>query len=354
MIGWVLCLSLGATLTFPGTVHGADLASLQQQQSQIQAQQDQLNTQLNTQMAQVSTQTVKTNKLQENIQNTQKMIHQAQENLGTQKKLLKTRKRYAAKRLTTLQRQNNDQNVMTLIASSDSLTDMLQRLYAIKSIQKADALAIQNVQTTYDSLKTVRRNLVTHQKKLLQQQQQLITQNEALTQALTTLKQTMANNEQQLTALAQQKTALEQAQQQAQAQEEAAAKAAKDKAAATPEKAPTPTPTTPTNDDQAVFSNGGVTPANSANAQVATGVKISFYDPAVLGSNMGYTGVAANLAVYPKNTKLKIVFADGTEIHRVVNDTGTFVYSNPNQIDVAWPNAAIPSYGITTATVTVE
>lgn len=69
---------------------------------------------------------------------------------------------------------------------------------------------------------------------------------------------------------------------------------------------------------------------------------------------MGYNGVAANLAVYPKGTKLKIVFADGTTIHRVVNDTGTFVYTSPNQIDVAWPNAAIPSYGITSATVTVE
>ncbi len=28
--------------------------------------------------------------------------------------------------------------------------------------------------------------------------------------------------------------------------------------------------------------------------------KISFYDPAVLGSNMGYSGVAANLSVFPK------------------------------------------------------
>ncbi|MFC6323568.1 LysM peptidoglycan-binding domain-containing protein [Companilactobacillus baiquanensis] len=81
--------------------------------------------------------------------------------------------------------------------------------------------------------------------------------------------------------------------------------------------------------------------------------KISFYDPAVLGSNMGYGGVAANLSVFPKGTQLKITLADGTVMYRTVNDTGTFAYSNPQQLDVAMPNAQIPSYGVTSATVEV-
>lgn len=81
--------------------------------------------------------------------------------------------------------------------------------------------------------------------------------------------------------------------------------------------------------------------------------KISFYDPAVLGSNMGYGGVAANLSIFPKGTQLKITLADGTVLYRTVNDTGTFAYSNPQQLDVAMPNAQIPSYGITSATVEV-
>ena len=82
-------------------------------------------------------------------------------------------------------------------------------------------------------------------------------------------------------------------------------------------------------------------------------VKVSFYDPAVLGSNMGYGGVATNNAVYPKGTVLRITLADGTVYTRTVNDTGTYVYSNPNQIDLALPNNLIPSYGVTTATVEV-
>ena len=81
--------------------------------------------------------------------------------------------------------------------------------------------------------------------------------------------------------------------------------------------------------------------------------KISFYDPAVLGSNMGYSGVAANLSVFPKGTTLKITLSDGTVLIRTVNDTGTFAYSNPNQLDVAMPNNQIPSYGVTTASVEV-
>ncbi|KRK92674.1 DPBB and LysM peptidoglycan-binding domain-containing protein [Companilactobacillus futsaii] len=81
--------------------------------------------------------------------------------------------------------------------------------------------------------------------------------------------------------------------------------------------------------------------------------KISFYDPAVLGSNMGYSGVAANLSVFPKGTQLKITLADGTVLYRTVNDTGTFANSNSQQLDVAMPSSSIPSYGVTTASVEV-
>ncbi|WP_245994790.1 hydrolase [Companilactobacillus furfuricola] len=81
--------------------------------------------------------------------------------------------------------------------------------------------------------------------------------------------------------------------------------------------------------------------------------KVSFYDPAVLGSNMGYDGVAANLSVLPRGTRIKITTAQGDVWYRTVNDTGTFAYSNPQQIDVAMPNSAVPSYGITSATVEI-
>lgn len=81
--------------------------------------------------------------------------------------------------------------------------------------------------------------------------------------------------------------------------------------------------------------------------------KLSFYDPAVLGSNMGYDGAAANLSVFPKGTRLKITLSDGTVWYRTVNDTGSFANGNPNQLDVAMPNSQIPSAGVMTATVEV-
>lgn len=81
--------------------------------------------------------------------------------------------------------------------------------------------------------------------------------------------------------------------------------------------------------------------------------KISFYDPAVLGSDMGYSGVATNLNVIPRGSRLKITTAQGDVYYRTVNDTGTFAYDNPYQIDMAMPNSMIPSYGITSATVEI-
>ena len=92
---------------------------------------------------------------------------------------------------------------------------------------------------------------------------------------------------------------------------------------------------------------------STKNTAVNTGskqqVKITFYDPAVLGAgtmpNGMYSGVAANLSIYPKGTVLRITLPDGSVVERVVNDTGTFAASNPYQLDLAWPNSSIPSYG---------
>ncbi|MCH4008890.1 SLAP domain-containing protein [Companilactobacillus sp.] len=77
------------------------------------------------------------------------------------------------------------------------------------------------------------------------------------------------------------------------------------------------------------------------------------YDPAVLGSSMGYSGVAANLSRYPKGTQLKITLSDGTVLNRTVNDTGTFAYSNPNQLDIAMPNSQALQFGRQNITVQV-
>ncbi|KRK70561.1 hydrolase [Lacticaseibacillus nasuensis] len=96
----------------------------------------------------------------------------------------------------------------------------------------------------------------------------------------------------------------------------------------------------------------------SASNTSATGAnkgtfKLSFYDPASMGSSMGYGGVAANLSVFPKGTRLKITLSDGTVWYRVVNDTGGFAAANPRQLDVAMPNSQIPSAGILYANVEV-
>ncbi|MFH5811195.1 SLAP domain-containing protein [Companilactobacillus sp. FL22-1] len=77
------------------------------------------------------------------------------------------------------------------------------------------------------------------------------------------------------------------------------------------------------------------------------------YDPAVLGSSMGYSGVAANLSKFPKGTHLRITASNGQTYDRVVNDTGLFAYSNPNQLDIAMPNSQALQFGRQNVTVQV-
>lgn len=83
--------------------------------------------------------------------------------------------------------------------------------------------------------------------------------------------------------------------------------------------------------------------------------KVTFYDPRVLGAVTMpgglYAGVAADLNVFPKGTHLRITLPDGRVLKRVVNDTGTFAYTNHYQLDIAMPNNQIPSYGTGSAKV---
>jgi len=102
----------------------------------------------------------------------------------------------------------------------------------------------------------------------------------------------------------------------------------------------------------------------STQPQTTTGTsygsfKVTFYDPAVLGASTMpggmYSGVAANLSVFPKGTRLKIAMSNGQTIYRTVNDTGGFanMAGGSRWLDVAWPNAQIPSAGVLSAQVTV-
>ena len=78
------------------------------------------------------------------------------------------------------------------------------------------------------------------------------------------------------------------------------------------------------------------------------------YDPRVLGNyTFGYDTVAANLNVFPRGTKLQITFRDGTTKNYVVRDTGGFAAANPNQLDIAMPNAQAIQFGRQTITVRV-
>jgi len=74
------------------------------------------------------------------------------------------------------------------------------------------------------------------------------------------------------------------------------------------------------------------------------------YDPQVAAGGQGTsiptgTGVAAALDRYPKGTQLEIKFQDGHTENRVVNDTGTFTYSNPNQLDISMTNSEAMQFG---------
>ncbi|KRK47415.1 LysM peptidoglycan-binding domain-containing protein [Secundilactobacillus kimchicus] len=90
----------------------------------------------------------------------------------------------------------------------------------------------------------------------------------------------------------------------------------------------------------------------STNTQTSTGwmtMEATAYDPQVAAGGATSiptgTGVAAALDRFPKGTQLEIKYADGYTETRVVNDTGTFAASNPNQLDISMTNAEALQFG---------
>lgn len=182
--------------------------------------------------------------------------------------------------------------------------------------------------------------------------------------AQTRMAQQTANKAEQLADQKQQDEIARQAAEKAAAEKAAAEKAAAEKAAAEQAAAAKAAAQAATAKAAAAAQQQAAAQAQSAasTTTVATSstsgtskgtFKISFYDPAVLGSSLGYGGVAANLSMFPKGTRLKISMSNGQVLYRTVNDTGSFAYANPYQLDVAMPNSQIPSAGILSASVEV-
>lgn len=182
--------------------------------------------------------------------------------------------------------------------------------------------------------------------------------------AQTRMAQQTANKAEQLADQKQQDEIARQAAEKAAAEKAAAEKAAAEKAAAEQAAAAKAAAQTAAAKAAAAAQQQAAAQAQSAasTTTVATSstsgtskgtFKISFYDPTVLGSSLGYGGVAANLSMFPKGTRLKISMSNGQVLYRTVNDTGSFAYANPYQLDVAMPNSQIPSAGILSASVEV-
>lgn len=100
-------------------------------------------------------------------------------------------------------------------------------------------------------------------------------------------------------------------------------------------------------------SNTNSKPKQTATKTATSGwttMEATAYDPQVAAGGQGTsiptgTGVAAALDRYPKGTQLEIKFEDGHTENRVVNDTGTFTYSNPNQLDISMTNSEAMQFG---------
>ncbi|RXT57839.1 hydrolase [Lacticaseibacillus chiayiensis] len=158
--------------------------------------------------------------------------------------------------------------------------------------------------------------------------------------------QAAAQHQAQQSAAAQQ-----QAQQQAVAQQQAQQPAAASQAAASQAAAQQQQAQQPSNQSTVQTTQQQTTQQQTTSNQGT--FRVTFYDPAVLRSSLGYGGVAANLNVFPKGTHLRITMSNGQVLDRVVNDTGSFAAGNSRQIDVAMPNDQIPSAGVLSATVEV-
>lgn len=133
--------------------------------------------------------------LKNEVHDTETKILSTQQQIEKTKRSMAKRKEMVASRMKTIQTNEQSTNVVNTLLSADSVSDFINRAYAMTVLQTAEKTKIDTLETDKEKLEKLREELVMDQQILAEKQNKVETDKVALESQVSDLKKELADNE---------------------------------------------------------------------------------------------------------------------------------------------------------------
>ncbi|MGX4687067.1 3D domain-containing protein [Vagococcus sp. JNUCC 83] len=133
--------------------------------------------------------------LKNEVHDTETKILSTQQQIEKTKRSMDKRKEMVASRMKTIQTNEQNTNVVSTLLSAESVSDFINRAYAVSVLQTAEKNKIDTLETDKEKLEKLREELVMDQQILAEKQTKVETDKVALESQVSGLKKELADNE---------------------------------------------------------------------------------------------------------------------------------------------------------------
>lgn len=351
----VVACALAANLVLPVFAQAESLNSIKEKETQITRQGEELSVEIQVALNDVNDKYAEIEDIKTDISKAEATIKDSKEQIVETEAAIEKRKEAMGDRLKEIQVNSGSQRVVEVLLGSESLSDFVNRAYAMTVMQNAEKDKVNSLNAEKEKLVALQEKVKTTQTELKSKEADLETEAAVMDAKVSNLKATLADNQATLSQLAQarqteekrladEKAAAEQAQKEA----EAKAKQEVEKASSTTSESSSSSSTTPSSSAPSGSTESTTPPASAApeNSGGSSGGKtMSMQSTAyswseAVNSNLSATGidlsqnpwcVAVDPSVIPLNTMVEV---SGYGV-AIAGDTGGAIKGNI--IDVHFP-----------------
>lgn len=236
--GIVASTLVAAQLIAIPTVSASSLENIQNEKQAVEETVNQLQGDLNVGLEEVSEISIALDELNKEIEEHKNTIVETEAEIVEQEELVEARYEHTAEQLQAMQTSELNHNIVLNLLQAETITDFFNTLITATRLTDASSQHLEEAQTEYQKLETLKEELVNEKTALDEKQVKVVEQKEALDTKVAALRTTIASNQAELEQLNEKEAQIHQEIAEREAAEKAAAeKAATEKAAAEKQKA---------------------------------------------------------------------------------------------------------------------
>lgn len=168
------------------------------QKEKIKIELEQTQKEIDKKLSEVSELSISLDELTKEIKAEELSIAKTEEKIDEQEVLVQERYEYSAEQLKVMQKSEMNQNIIIGLFQSESLSDLINRLYTVSILTSANEDILTEVHEEFEKLNDLKEELVVNKEKLNEKEEETVQQKAVLDEKLTGLKSTLAADQKKL------------------------------------------------------------------------------------------------------------------------------------------------------------